>query len=214
MPARAAGNKTTEFHRRRGGPVVSSGSRPEEDEDLARHITNPRFGFAHTNDTSLVMQEVSFMRTALVREHGERKGDALYQRARRSVQQAALMAVHAVKSKLADRAYHTRWGFVMMAMDVAYDKQMNAMVLDLNSGPSFYHDHPFPGWFRKERSALIREALDIVQELAFYKVAQNNATQRLPMMANLWQPLFHELAGGPQSPDLPADGDCLETLRE
>ena len=26
----------------------------EDDEDLARHVTNPRFGFAHTNDSSLV----------------------------------------------------------------------------------------------------------------------------------------------------------------
>jgi len=31
------------------------------------------------------------------------------------------------------------------------------------AGPSFYHDHPFPEWFRLERSALIRETLDLVQ---------------------------------------------------
>jgi hypothetical protein len=219
----AAGNRTQDFRgkgRGHRGPVISSGSgaasargRPEDNEDLARHVTNPRFGFAHTNDTSLVMQEVEFLRDALVREHGAHKGQLLYAHALRSVRRAVLMALHAVKSKLAHKDYHTRWGFVMMAMDVAYDIDMNAYVLDVNSGPSFYHDHPFPPWFRQERSSLIREALDIVQEMAFYKVAQNNATNRIPTAADLWEPLFHQLAGGPQSRDLPDDGDCVVARR-
>ena len=48
------------------------------------------------------------------------------------------------------------------------------------AGPSFYHEHAFPSWFLLQRSAIVREALDVVQEMAFYKVAQMNATQRLP----------------------------------
>jgi hypothetical protein len=48
------------------------------------------------------------------------------------------------------------------------------------AGPSFYHEHAFPSWFLLQRSAIVREALDVVQEMAFYKVAQKNATQRLP----------------------------------
>lgn len=48
------------------------------------------------------------------------------------------------------------------------------------AGPSFYHEHAFPSWFILQRSAIVREALDVVQEMAFYKVAQKNATQRLP----------------------------------
>ena len=37
--------------------------------------------------------------------------------------------------------YHgyTQWGHALMAMDVAYDVHMNAYILDVNSGPSFYH---------------------------------------------------------------------------
>ena len=48
-------------------------------------------------------------------------------------------------------------------MDVASDADQNAHVLDLNSGPSFYHHHEWPQWFVEERSAMIREAADIVQ---------------------------------------------------
>jgi len=30
-------------------------------------------------------------------------------------------------------------------------------VVDINSGPSFYHEHKWPAWFVRERSALTRE---------------------------------------------------------
>ena len=55
-------------------------------------------------------------------------------------------------------------------MDVAADVQQNAFVLDLNSGPSFYHNEAWPGWFVAERSAMIRSAADIVQQVAARKL--------------------------------------------
>ena len=33
----------------------------------------------------------------------------------------------------------TRWGYAFMAMDLAMDRRGNAFVLDVNSGPSYYH---------------------------------------------------------------------------
>jgi hypothetical protein len=57
-----------------------------------------------------------------------------------------------------------------LAMDVVYDDKYNAFVVDVNSGPSFYHEHKWPSWFVKERSALVREAIDYIQEAAFLKV--------------------------------------------
>ena len=57
-----------------------------------------------------------------------------------------------------------------LAMDVVYDDKYNAFVVDVNSGPSFYHEHKWPRWFVKERSALVREAIDYIQEAAFFKV--------------------------------------------
>jgi hypothetical protein len=57
-----------------------------------------------------------------------------------------------------------------LAMDVVYDDTYNAFVVDVNSGPSFYHEHKWPYWFVKERSALVREAIDFIQEAAFLKV--------------------------------------------
>jgi hypothetical protein len=38
------------------------------------------------------------------------------------------------------------------------------------AGPSFYHGHEWPLWFEEERSAMIREGVDIIQEVAFKKL--------------------------------------------
>ena len=63
------------------------------------------------------------------------------------------------------------------ARALKHDEYLRRLIL---AGPSFYHEHAFPPWFLLQRSAIVREALDVVQEMAFYKVAQKNATQRLP----------------------------------
>ena len=39
-----------------------------------------------------------------------------------------------------------QWGYVFLAMDVGIDTEQNAYVLDLNSGPSLYHEHSWPAW--------------------------------------------------------------------
>ena len=62
-------------------------------------------------------------------------------------------------------------------MDVAADVQQNAFVLDLNSGPSFYHNEAWPGWFVAERSAMIRSAADIVQQVAARKLEMRRRRQ-------------------------------------
>jgi len=83
----------------------------------------------------------------------------------------------------------------MIAMDVVYDTDGNAKVIDINSGPDFYHDHKYPLWFHRERSGMIREALDIVQETAFLKATQRSELKmRTP---DKWELLFHEKQGGP-----------------
>ncbi len=46
----------------------------------------------------------------------------------------------------------------------------NAFVLDVITGPCFYHKMELQAWFRRERSIMAREAFDIMQEVAFKKV--------------------------------------------
>lgn len=41
-----------------------------------------------------------------------------------------------------------RRGYALLALDVAFDTRMNAHVLDINSGPSFYHISPPNNWPR------------------------------------------------------------------
>lgn len=43
-------------------------------------------------------------------------------------------------------ALRSRRGHALLALDVAYDTHMNAHVLDVNSGPSFYHILPPNNW--------------------------------------------------------------------
>ena len=45
-------------------------------------------------------------------------------------------------------------------------------------------------------------------EMAFYKVAQNNATGTVPVSTKLWELLYHERAGGP-APGMPEEGSCI-----
>lgn len=47
-----------------------------------------------------------------------------------------LPAAGEVRGSILTRVLLCRWGFVMLAMDVAYDGDMNAFVLDVNSGES------------------------------------------------------------------------------
>ena len=100
----------------------------------------------------------------------------------------------------------------MIAVDVAYDRHMNALILDVNSGPSatppFFDKRRHPQWLLDERSRLIREALDIVQEVAFYKVLASmgraggtgeagagltDALKLRVQRAGGWTQLFHEV---------------------
>ena len=136
---------------------------PENDPQLARHVTNPRFGMAHTNDTNDVIKPVGLLREALVAQHGELEGEARYRRYQNSIRNAAQMVLHAVRNRHWGK--NKKWGYLYLAMDVACDTDQNAHVLDLNSGPSFYHHHAWPSWFVQERSDMIREAADIIQEV-------------------------------------------------
>lgn len=193
---------------------IQAGVPPEEDPELARHVTNPRFGLSFTNDSSEILKPVEMLRGELVKEKGEVEGAAAWEKLQRSVRNAALQAFYSLKDRYADRGYDTRWGFAFIAMDVAYDRDMNAYVLDVNSGPSFYHEHEWPPWFFKERSALIREAMDSVQEVAFHKLAQspNRTKQGLQTISGGskgWDVLFEEAAGGVRGEGIIAPGGCV-----
>jgi len=148
---------------------------PENDPKLARHVTNPRFGMAHTRDTNDVIKPVSYLRDALRREYDAQEAEARWLRYQNSIRNAAQMVLHAVRNR--HWGHNKQWGYLFLAMDVASDVNQNAHVLDLNSGPSFYHHHDWPEWFVNERSAMIREAADIIQEVAFRKMVRQ---QRSP----------------------------------
>jgi hypothetical protein len=130
---------------------------------------------AHTRDANDVIKPVTFLRDALLVEYGAAEAELRWVRYQNSIRNAVLMVMHAVR----DRHWgnNKEWAYLFLAMDVASDRQQNAHVLDLNSGPSFYHGHEWPEWFVKERSAMIREAADIVQEVAFRKMVR---VQRSP----------------------------------
>ena len=118
---------------------------PENDPKLARHVTNPRFGMAHTGDTNDVIKPVSYLREALRREYGAQEAEARWVRYQNSIRNAAQMVLHAVRNR--HWGHNKKWGYLFLAMDVASDSHQNAHVLDLNSGPSFYHHHDWPEWF-------------------------------------------------------------------
>lgn len=78
-----------------------------------------------------------------------------------------------------------------------YDEAYNPHIVDVNTGSSFYHaetGQEWPQWFRDERSAMVRSAVDIVQEIAFRKRAKR------------WAILHH------QKPDLPGEPPGLAQL--
>jgi len=59
---------------------------------------------------------------------------------------------------------HTHTHTHTPVLQVVYDRNLNAHVVDLNSGPSFYHaekDKPWPPWFLSERSQLLRAEQDV-----------------------------------------------------
>jgi hypothetical protein len=141
-----------------GGSGKGAGGR---EATRARHITNPNFGLAYTNNTADLIRPVQELRRAL---------GAKFVRFESSVRNAALMVVLAFRLQRQWGGGDPRWGYLFLSMDVAVDLHQNAMVLDVNSGPSFYHGHAWPPWFVRERSALIRQAADIIQEVAFRKL--------------------------------------------
>jgi len=137
------------------------------DEEISRHVTNPRFGMSFTRDANDVIKPVDYLREVLVREYGPSEGDTRYRRYQKSVRNAAQVVIHAIRDR--DWGKNVGWGFLFVAMDVAADLDQNAFVLDLNSGPSFYHKETWPPWFVSERSSMIRSAFDVVQEVAHRK---------------------------------------------
>eukprot|EP00802_Teleaulax_amphioxeia_P010549 Tamp_10577.p1 GENE.Tamp_10577~~Tamp_10577.p1 ORF type:complete len:572 (-),score=93.23 Tamp_10577:141-1856(-) len=192
-------------------PVVyAGGQKPEENIDLARHITNPRFGLAHTNDSSAIIQPLDKLRIELLATLGPdpEKGTEAWKKLQTSVRNTALQITYAIKQKFFGRHYHTRWGFMWLAMDVVYDTDMRAYVVDINSGPSFYHEHKWPDWFLKERSALTREAMDYIQEAGFLKATKHTSSTPLTPPSE-WEILFHEHRGGVQRAGVIAPGECV-----
>jgi hypothetical protein len=151
-------------------------ARKEDDMDIARHVTNPRFGMAHTRSTDDVIKPVDYLRQSLVASYRAKEGEARYKRYQNSIRNAALTVAHAIRNRWWGK--NVGWGFLFLAMDVAADTDQNAWVLDLNSGPSFYHKEEWPNWFVKERSAMIRAAADIIQEVAFRKLVMQQRMQQ------------------------------------
>ena len=181
----------------------AGGSHPESDTDLARHVTNPRFGFAHTNESDEVIQPLAALKRQVLAA-----GDArAWARLETSVRNAALHVTYAIKHKFFGHEYNTRWGFMWLAMDVVYDSALNAHVVDINTGPDFYHHHAWPRWFLRERSVVTREAVDILQEVGFLKATKHTA--RTPLTPpEEWELLYHADQGGVQRPGLLSPGAC------
>mmetsp|Transcript_1029 Transcript_1029/g.1728 ORF Transcript_1029/g.1728 Transcript_1029/m.1728 type:complete len:138 (+) Transcript_1029:212-625(+) len=109
--------------------------------------------------------------------------------------------------------------WALIAMDVAYDSNQNAHILDVNSGPSpsplFFDKRKHPPWLIKDRDLLAREAIDIVQEVGFRKLVRSwgrmkNATQAKLSFTGGWQLLYHEERGGSLHPKLLQPGECVK----
>jgi hypothetical protein len=96
-------------------------------------------------------------------------------------------------------------------MDVAFDLQMNAYILDVNSGPSFYHISPpnnWPKWFGELRSATIREAYDILQEVASRKIQDTGSLRSQASTWSEWNHTIMRLLGFRDAPHVnPAQAD-------
>ena len=142
----------------------------ELDANLAKHVTNPRFGMAHTNDTSAVIRPLSYLRDHLLSSSGAEQGQRRWERYQQSVRDAAQMAMMAIDEVYEWGAQEDR-GFAFIALDIVSDSDQNAFVLDVNSLNSFYHEERWPEWFVAERSHMIREASDIIQDFAARKRA-------------------------------------------
>ena len=63
-----------------------------------------------------------------------------------------------------------RWGYAFMAMDMAIDKRGNAFVLDVNSGPSYYH-FELPVWY----TAIVKCYIELVRWSWIESEVQNQA---------------------------------------
>jgi hypothetical protein len=71
--------------------------------------------------------------------------------------------LYALRHKLKPRAGATNiHPWALLAIDVAYDTAQNAYVLDVNTGPAPSGTQHAP-WYLRDRSATIREAVDILQ---------------------------------------------------
>ena len=168
------------------GWVLEGDADIEKDKLMGMHVTNPRFGLAHTNDTRRVIRPIQDLWRDLLRQHDEARARPMWKRLQTSVRNAALQAVYASRPVWFGHGGYTAWGYALLAMDVAFDQQMNAYILDVNSGPSFYHILPpnnWPKWFGELRSATIREAYDILQEVASRKIQD---TGSLRSQASTW----------------------------
>ncbi len=108
----------------------------------AMHVTNPSFGLAISNDSGAIIRQVDVLRQTLRRRLGSRAGDAAWRRAELSVRKCVLQTVYAVRKVWLDRVLIrdlSDWGHAFIAADVMIDRSMNAVVLDVNTMPSFYH---------------------------------------------------------------------------
>uniref|UniRef100_A0A7S4UKL5 Uncharacterized protein n=1 Tax=Guillardia theta TaxID=55529 RepID=A0A7S4UKL5_GUITH len=186
---------------------------PEKDRLLARHITNPRFGTSHTNDTSRVIRPFDTLRKELFQQWGPEEGKKLWARLNRNIRRAVLSVFFAMKGLFLQSQYYNRWAFAIIAYDIAIDQDLNPFVLDINSGPSFYHGHKWPTWFVKERSLLIRSAMDIVQHVAFLKLAGNESLRRL-QVDKPWEMIYEDAPQHFTSRNSLEDGECLATSNE
>lgn len=81
----------------------------ERDPRMGMHVTNPRFGLAHTNDTRKVLRPVKDMWRALLRQHGKERAKALWERLQLSARNAALQAVYASRHVWFGHGGYTQW---------------------------------------------------------------------------------------------------------
>eukprot|EP00960_Hanusia_phi_P036266 752236-Hanusia_phi.AAC.2 len=165
------------------------------------HVTTPRSGLAHTNHSQDVLKPLSMLRTAAEEEFGEARGQRMWRKMTLSARNAALSAMFSIRHRKWGQS--SAWGHLFMAVDVAYDRHGNAFVLDLNSGPSFYPGNQSQGWFAEDRSTMIREATDIIQEIAFRKLVSHQEAKLNPLnltamplkTPKTWEMLFAEGGG-------------------
>lgn len=81
----------------------------EKDLRMGMHVTNPRFGLSHTNDTRKVLRPVKDMWRDLVRSHSKERTRVLWERLQMSVRNAALQAVYASRHIWFGHGGYTQW---------------------------------------------------------------------------------------------------------